>query len=126
MRYYVSQGLRTDLEKLDADRRAAVLADTLRQWLACGVTAIDHAVEVFCSSPLHVVGDALKLAALRQLLTQLPRTQQVPEDLEARLHCQVGARLADHSPLRAQSLLPAATALPSHALVYPATSVALV
>ena len=60
----------------------------------------------------------LKLAALRQLLTQLPRTQQVPEDLEARLHCQAGAWLADHSPLRAQSLLPAATALPSHALAY--------
>jgi len=31
LRYYVGQGLRTDLEKLDADRRIAVLADALRQ-----------------------------------------------------------------------------------------------
>ena len=31
LRYYVGQGLRTDLEKLDADRRLAVLADALRQ-----------------------------------------------------------------------------------------------
>lgn len=31
MRYYVGQGLRTDLERLDADRRIAVLADALRQ-----------------------------------------------------------------------------------------------
>ena len=31
LRYYVGQGLRTDLEKLDADRRIAVLADALQQ-----------------------------------------------------------------------------------------------
>ena len=31
LRYYVGQGLRTDLEKLDADRRITVLADALRQ-----------------------------------------------------------------------------------------------
>jgi alcohol dehydrogenase class IV len=87
-------------------------------WLASGVMAIDHAVEVFCSSPMHMVGDALKLLSLRQLLAQLPRTQQAPGDLEARLHCQIGAWLADHSPLRAQPLRPIATALPSHALAY--------
>ncbi len=90
----------------------------LRLWLASGVMAIDHAMEVFCSSPTHLVGDALKLAALRYLLPSLPRTQQVPDDLDARLSCQVGAWLADHSPLRAQSLLSTTTALPSHALAY--------
>jgi alcohol dehydrogenase class IV len=89
-----------------------------RLWLASGVMAIDHAVEVFCASPAHLIGDALKLAALRQLLTQLPHTQQTPDGLEARLHCQVGAWLADHSPLRAQPLPPQVTALPSHALAY--------
>lgn len=90
----------------------------IRLWLASGVMAIDHAVEVFCSSLAHLVGDALKLAALRYLLPSLPRTQQVPDDLDARLYCQVGAWLADHSPLRAQSLLSTTTALPSHALAY--------
>ena len=31
MRFYVGQGLRADLEKIEADRRVAVLADALRQ-----------------------------------------------------------------------------------------------
>jgi alcohol dehydrogenase class IV len=87
-------------------------------WLASGVMAIDHAAEVFCASPVHPVGDALKLASLRYLLTYLPHTQQILDDLEARLYCQVGAWLADHSPLRTQALLPTATVLPSHALAY--------
>ncbi|HEV8716007.1 MAG TPA: iron-containing alcohol dehydrogenase [Candidatus Binatia bacterium] len=87
-------------------------------WLTSGVMAIDHAVEVVCASPQHLVGNALKLASLRYLLPSLPRTQQMPDDLEARLQCQVGAWLADHSPLRAQPLMPTATALPSHALAY--------
>lgn len=89
-----------------------------RLWLASGVMAINHAVEVFCASPPHVVGDTLKLAALRTLLSSLPRTREVPDDLDTRLSCQVGAWLADHSPLRAQPLSPTATALPSHALAY--------
>lgn len=31
VRYYVGQGLRADLEKFEADRRVAILADALRQ-----------------------------------------------------------------------------------------------
>lgn len=89
-----------------------------RLWLASGVMAIDHAVEVFCAAPPHLVGDPLKVTALRELLAYLPRTQQAPHDLDARLHCQIGAWLADHSPLRAQSLPPTTPALPSHALAY--------
>jgi alcohol dehydrogenase class IV len=38
--------------------------------------------------------------------------------LEVRLRCQLGAWLADHSPLRTQSLRSTAPALPSHALAY--------
>jgi alcohol dehydrogenase class IV len=87
-------------------------------WLASGVMAIDHAVEVFCAASAHLVGDLLKVTALRELLAHLPRTQQAPQDLDARLHCQLGAWLADHSPLRVQPLLPTPPALPSHALAY--------
>lgn len=87
-------------------------------WLASGVMAIDHAVEVVCAAPAHLVGDPLKVTALRELLAHLPRTQQAPQNLDARLHCQIGAWLADHSPLRAQPLLPTPPALPSHALAY--------
>jgi len=87
-------------------------------WLSSGVMAIDHAVEVLCGSPAHVVGDAMKLAALTALLTYLPCTKQTPDDLEARLRCQIGGWLADHSPLRTQSLRSTVPALPSHALAY--------
>jgi alcohol dehydrogenase class IV len=87
-------------------------------WLSSGVMAIDHAVEVLCDSPAHLVGDAMKLAALRALFTNLPRTLQTPDDLQTRLLCQIAAWLVDHSPLRTQSLRPATAALPSHALAY--------
>jgi maleylacetate reductase len=87
-------------------------------WLASGVMALDHAIEVFCSSPPHLVADRLKLAAVVELLTYLPQVQRGLGDLEARLRCQIGAWLADHSPLRAQDLRPTTPALPSHALAY--------
>ena len=96
----------------------ATLETPMSLWLASGVMAIDHAVEVFCGSPKHLVGDTLKLASLQELLTYLPRTLEAPEDLEARLRCQVAAWQADHSPLRAQPLAPVTVALHSHALAY--------
>ena len=67
---------------------------------------------------LHVIGDDIKLSALTALFTYLPRSKRAPGDLEARLRCQLGAWLADHSPLRTQSLRSPAPALPSHALAY--------
>lgn len=93
-------------------------ATPLPLWSASGVMAIDHAVEVFCAFPPHLVGDALKIAALQQLWQALPQTQKSPDNLEARLLCQVGAWLVDHSPLRTQPVRAVATALPSHALAY--------
>jgi alcohol dehydrogenase class IV len=87
-------------------------------WLSSGVMAIDHALEVLCGSPPHLVGDAMKLSALLALFTNLPRTLQAPDNLEPRLRCQIAAWLADHSPMRTQPLRPAAPALPSHALAY--------
>jgi alcohol dehydrogenase class IV len=87
-------------------------------WLSSGVMAIDHAVEVLCASPAHLVGDAMKISALTRLLTCLPRTKLAPDGLEARLQCQIGAWLADHSPLRTQSPGSKSPALPSHALAY--------
>ncbi len=87
-------------------------------WLSSGIMAIDHALEVLCGSPPHMVGDAMKLSALLALFTNLPRTLQAPDDLETRLRCQIAAWLADHSPIRTQPLRPATPALPSHALAY--------
>ncbi len=87
-------------------------------WLASGVMAIAHAVEVYWASPPHLVGDALKLASAKVLLAHLPRTRLESDNLEERLRCQVAAWMADHSPLRTQPLSTAPGALPVHALAY--------
>ena len=96
----------------------ATLHTPMTLWLSSGVMAIDHALEVLCGSPPHLVGDAMKLSALLALITYLPRTKQAADDLPSRLHCQIGAWLADHSPMRTQPLRPATPVLPSHALAY--------
>ena len=97
---------------------SATLPTPMTLWLSSGIMAIDHAVEVLCASAAHVIGDTIKLSALTALFTDLPRSKRAPGDLEVRLRCQLGAWLADHSPLRTQSLRSAAPALPSHALAY--------
>lgn len=97
---------------------AATLETPMKLWLSSGIMAVDHAVEVLCSSASHLLGDAMKLSALQALITYLPQTMHTVNDLQARLHCQIGAWLADHSPVRTQSLKPTAAALPSHALAY--------
>src|SRR5713101_9377641 len=96
----------------------ATLQTPMTLWLSSGVMAIDHAVEVLCGSSPHLVGDAIKLSALLALITYLPRTKQAPDDLQARLRCQLGGWIADHSSIRTQSLVAASSALPSHALAY--------
>src|SRR6266446_3357729 len=93
---------------------AATVRTPMALWLSSGIMAIDHALEVLCGSPLHLLGDAMKLSALLALFTNLPRTLQAPDDLETRLRCQIAAWLADHSPIRTQPLRPATPALPSH------------
>jgi maleylacetate reductase len=97
---------------------AVTLATPMTLWLSSGFMAIDHAVEALCASPPHMVGDSMKLASMTALMTHLPRTRLAPDDLEARLQCQIGAWLADHSPMRTQSLGIPAPSLPSHALAY--------
>ena len=97
---------------------SATLATPMSLWLSSGIMAIDHAMEVLCASPAHVVGDTIKLSALTMLFTYLLRSKIAPGDLEVRLRCQLGAWLADHSPVRTQSFRSMAPALPSHALAY--------
>lgn len=94
------------------------LPTPLALWLASGVMALDHAIEVFCCSMPHLIGDRLKFFSIVELFTYLPQVRREPNDLQARLRCQVGSWLADHSPLRAQDLSGKRAALPSHALAY--------
>jgi len=114
-RAYTNSGVASRVVLYDPE---ATVATPERLWLASGVMALAHAVEVFWASPPHLVGDALKLASAKDLLAHLPRTRLESDNLDARLRCQVAAWLADHSPLRTQPLVPAASALPVHSLAY--------
>ena len=58
-------------------------------WLSTGVRAIDHATEGICGQFSNPAGDASLLCALQLLSQGLPRVKRQPDDLEARLDCQL-------------------------------------
>lgn len=63
-------------------------------WLSTGLRAVDHAVESICSNSHTPYTDALAKEALQLLNTYLPKCKEDPNDLDARVHCQVGAWLS--------------------------------
>lgn len=63
-------------------------------WLSTGLRAVDHATEALCCPITNPASDASFLQALRLLSQGLPRVKQDPNDLEARLDCQLGVWLA--------------------------------
>lgn len=63
-------------------------------WLSTGVRAVDHATEGICSQSSNPASDASFLQALRLLSQGLPRIKRHPDDLEARLECQLAVWLA--------------------------------
>ncbi len=79
-------------------------------WLSTGVRAIDHAVETLASLLSNDFADGMADNGLRLLAEGLARVKARPDDLEARLKCQVGAW---------QSILPLIGGVPmgaSHAI----------
>lgn len=68
-----------------------------RLWLSTGVRSVDHAVEAVCSINAQPMTDALCLEALRKLGGALKRTRDNPDDLAARLDCQLAVWLASSS-----------------------------
>lgn len=66
----------------------------LSVWLSSGVRAIDHATEGICSPLANPASDASFLHALRLLSKALPQVKRHPDDLEARLECQLAIWLA--------------------------------
>ncbi|MCV0394896.1 MAG: iron-containing alcohol dehydrogenase [Rhizobiaceae bacterium] len=62
-----------------------------RLWLSTGLRALDHAVETWCAGAPAPYGDATALYATRLLARALPATKHAPDDLGARLDCQLGA-----------------------------------
>lgn len=63
-------------------------------WLSTGVRAVDHATEGICSQFSNPASDASFLHALRLLSRGLPRIKSHPDDLDARLDCQLAVWLA--------------------------------
>jgi alcohol dehydrogenase len=60
-------------------------------WSSTGMRAVDHAVERLYSPKHNPLSDTLCQQALRYLFQHLPRATRDPQDLDARLHCQLGA-----------------------------------
>jgi alcohol dehydrogenase class IV len=79
-------------------------------WLSTGIRSVDHAVETLASELSDPYSDGMAESALRLLSQGLRRVRQAPDDLQARLLCQVGTW---------QSKIPSASGVPmgaSHAI----------
>jgi maleylacetate reductase len=73
----------------------AITAHTpLWLWLSTGIRAVDHCVEGLCSLEAHPYADAHALKGLSMLAQALPRVKANPDDLDARLDCQIGTWLS--------------------------------
>src|SRR5262252_6382404 len=63
-------------------------------WLSTGIRAVDHCVEGICSNEANPYADAQALKGLALLASGLPRVKTAPDDLAARLECQIGTWLS--------------------------------
>jgi maleylacetate reductase len=63
-------------------------------WLSTGIRAVDHCVEGLCSREAHPYADAQALRGLSMLTQALPRVKADPNDLDARMDCQIGTWLS--------------------------------
>ena len=63
-------------------------------WLSTGVRAVDHAVETICSRSAQPLPDATAIHALKMLSAALPQSAETPDDMAARLECQLAVWLA--------------------------------
>ncbi|HTE36820.1 MAG TPA: iron-containing alcohol dehydrogenase [Reyranella sp.] len=80
--------------------RAAVLDPAVTRhtpmwlWLSTGIRALDHCVEGICSNEASPYGDAQALHGLALLARGLPKVKADPNDMAARLDCQLGSWLS--------------------------------
>ncbi|HEY2050652.1 MAG TPA: iron-containing alcohol dehydrogenase [Caulobacteraceae bacterium] len=70
------------------------LGTPARLWASTGIKAVDHAVEQLCAPVRSPFADALAEAGLERLAKGLPVSHARPDDIEARLECQLGMWLA--------------------------------
>ncbi|KAF2096159.1 putative Fe-containing alcohol dehydrogenase [Rhizodiscina lignyota] len=74
-------------------------------WLSTGVRAIDHCCECYCSPHGNAEVDAAAEKSLKKLLTNLPITKRDPQNLDARLQCQLAANYIMNNLLWAPEVL---------------------
>jgi len=67
-------------------------------WSSSGIRALDHAVETLYAPGDHPLQDVLALKAIRDLFTFLPAAREKPEDVAARLQCQMAAWMGFFAP----------------------------
>ena len=60
-------------------------------WTSTGVRSLDHALETMGSLQSDPFSDGIAQSACRLLVQSLPAAKADPEDLDARLRCQIGA-----------------------------------
>jgi alcohol dehydrogenase class IV len=63
-------------------------------WLSTGIRAVDHCVEGVCSNEATPYGDASALHGLGLLTRGLAKVKANPDDMAARLDCQLGSWLS--------------------------------
>ena len=63
-------------------------------FLSTGIRAVDHCVEGICSREAHPYADAQAVMGLSMLAQGLPRVKTDPNDLDARMDCQIGTWLS--------------------------------
>ncbi|MFA5970677.1 MAG: iron-containing alcohol dehydrogenase [Sphingomonas sp.] len=77
---------------------AATRETPMRLMLGTGIRAVDHCVETLCSIAPTPYGDATAAEGLRRLPAALRALHANPDDLAARLECQLGAWMAISGP----------------------------
>jgi maleylacetate reductase len=77
---------------------AATLETPMELFLSTGMRAMDHAVERWCSIRPHPLAEGLAQQAMEMLAANMPAVKARPDELEARLNCQLGAWLTMVAP----------------------------
>lgn len=70
------------------------LATPMPLWTSTAIKSVDHAAEAIWGRASHPIGDALSAAALQRLTQYLPISVAEPDNLAARMECQLGAWLS--------------------------------
>lgn len=82
------------------DPEMAIYADA-KLTAATGMTAVARCVEALYSRHRHPISTGLALHALRLMTQALPRSVAVPDDLDARAACQMGAVMSGTAAINA-------------------------